>query len=128
MSVPIWLITGCSSGFGASLALLALRNGHHVIATSRTPSKSPELVSEVEKLGGKWLSLDVCGGNIADVVQEATNLYGRIDILVNNAAYALLGAFETIRLVKKEIRQRVTDRSTVIRRLENRWTPIYSAL
>jgi NADP-dependent 3-hydroxy acid dehydrogenase YdfG len=105
MPAPIWLITGCSSGFGASLALLALRNGHHVIATSRTPSKSPELVYRVEKLGGKWLALDVCGADVANIVEEATNIYGKIDILVNNAGYALLGAFETIRLVNTEVRQ-----------------------
>lgn len=111
MSSPVWLITGCSSGFGASLALLALRNGHRVIATSRTPSKSPELVLEVEKMGGKWLALDVCASNIADVMEEAIQIYGKIDILVNNAAYALLGAFETFRLVNTTILRKVADNS-----------------
>lgn len=94
---PVWFITGCSSGFGASLALLALRNGHRVIATSRNPSRSPEIVSEVENLGGKWLALDVCSTIVAEVIEDATKIYGQIDILVNNAGYALLGAFESIR-------------------------------
>jgi len=99
MSHPVWFITGCSSGFGASLALFALRSGHKVIATSRNPSKSPELVSQIEELGGIWMKLDVCSAEseILKVLNEATNVYGRIDILVNNAGYALLGAFETIR-------------------------------
>ncbi|TVY19167.1 putative oxidoreductase [Lachnellula arida] len=98
MSPPIWLITGCSSGFGKSLALLALRSGHKVIATSRNPSKTPDLVSQVEKLGGVWHALDVCSPEpeLAKAIEKATNVWGRIDILVNAAGYALLGAFETI--------------------------------
>ncbi|KAH8590657.1 putative short chain oxidoreductase/dehydrogenase [Bisporella sp. PMI_857] len=94
-SSPVWFITGCSSGFGAALALLALKNGHRVIATSRNPSKSADLVSQVEGLGGKWLALDICGADVESVVEEATKIYGRIDILVNNAGYCLLGAFES---------------------------------
>jgi len=99
MSPTVWFITGCSSGFGTSLALLALRSGHKVIATSRNPSKTPELVSEVEKLGGVWHALDVCSPEpeLAKAIEKATNVWGRIDILVNGAGYALLGAFETIR-------------------------------
>ncbi|TVY86263.1 putative oxidoreductase, partial [Lachnellula willkommii] len=98
MSPPIWFITGCSSGFGKSLALLALRSGHKVIATSRNPSKSPDLVSQVEKLGGVWHALDVCSPEpeLAKAIEKATSVWGRIDILVNAAGYALLGAFETI--------------------------------
>jgi NAD(P)-dependent dehydrogenase (short-subunit alcohol dehydrogenase family) len=46
----VWFITGCSSGFGASLSLLALKAGHKVIATSRRPSKTPELVREVDDM------------------------------------------------------------------------------
>lgn len=96
---PVWLITGCSSGFGASLALCALRAGHKVIATSRTPSKTPNLVSEVEKLGGTWRTLDVCSPDVPSIIEEAVEVYGRIDYLVNNAGYALLGAFEDMRYV-----------------------------
>jgi NAD(P)-dependent dehydrogenase (short-subunit alcohol dehydrogenase family) len=99
MSTPVWFITGCSSGFGASLALLALRSGHKVIATSRNPSKTPELVSQIERLGGTWMQLDVCAPEpeLIKVIDKATSVHGKIDILVNNAGYALLGAFETIR-------------------------------
>jgi len=96
-STPVWLITGCSSGFGAALAILALKNGHRVIATSRNPSKSPDELEKVEKLGGRWLALDVCSPELPAVVDAATKIYGQIDILVNNAGYALLGAFETFR-------------------------------
>jgi NAD(P)-dependent dehydrogenase (short-subunit alcohol dehydrogenase family) len=95
-SSPVWFITGCSSGFGLSLATLALKAGHKVIATSRNPSSTPDLVSQVEKLGGKWLKLDVISPDATSVLGQAIALYGKIDILVNNAGYALLGAFETL--------------------------------
>ena len=63
-----WLITGCSSGFGLQLARHALAAGHHVIATSRTPSKTPELVQEVEsrnrlKLILPWLETRIQQGS-----------------------------------------------------------------
>lgn len=98
MAPRVWFITGSSSGLGLSLSLLLLRNGHHVIATSRNPSKTPDLVSQVKSLGGHWLQLDVTSpeSQLAPVVDEATSIYGQIDILVNCAAYAQLGAFEAV--------------------------------
>ncbi|KAL2069533.1 hypothetical protein VTL71DRAFT_14212 [Oculimacula yallundae] len=95
----IWLITGCSSGFGFSLALHVLKSSHLVIATSRNPSKTPDLVSQIEELGGKWMQLDVtCGEEeMKAFVERAENVYeeGRgIDVVVNNAGIAYLGAFE----------------------------------
>ncbi|PVH87761.1 putative short chain oxidoreductase/dehydrogenase [Cadophora sp. DSE1049] len=95
-SPGVWLITGCSSGFGLALALHVLNSGHKVLATSRNPSKTPDLVSRVESLGGTWLTLDICSpeGELASFIEKATAVYGVIDVLVNNAGYALLGAFE----------------------------------
>lgn len=93
----VWLITGCSSGLGLSLTLAALKAGHQVIATSRNPSKTPALVSEVQSLGGKWKSLDVSDPNSGNIVKEVIHDFGGIDVLINNAAVALLGAFEDIR-------------------------------
>jgi NAD(P)-dependent dehydrogenase (short-subunit alcohol dehydrogenase family) len=98
-SAPVWFITGCSSGFGATLALQALRAGHSVIATSRNPSKTPDLVSEVKKLGGVWLSLDVTAPDASSVVQSALKIHGHIDYFINNAGYSLLGAVEDMRHV-----------------------------
>jgi len=65
-----FLITGCSSGFGLSLAGIALAGGHTVIATSRNPSKTPELVREVESKGGKWIQLDVDSPDSSKVIEE----------------------------------------------------------
>lgn len=78
-----------------ALARLALSNHHRVIATSRNPSRTPELVTEIESLGGHFLALDVTSSSLSTILDDATAIYGHIDILVNNAGYALLGAFET---------------------------------
>jgi NADP-dependent 3-hydroxy acid dehydrogenase YdfG len=96
-SPQVWFITGCSSGFGAGLAKLALKSGHKVIASSRTPSKTPSLVQEVESLGGTWLQLDVNSKNLTTILDKAVSIYGPIDVLVNNAGYSILGALEDIR-------------------------------
>jgi len=94
--LQVWFITGCSSGFGASLSLLALKAGHKVIATSRNPSRTPDLVRQVEELGGIWLQLDVNAQNAAQVAVNAVQIYGRIDVLVNNAGFSLLGMLEDL--------------------------------
>lgn len=97
----VWIITGCSSGFGLSLARIALQAGHRVVATSRTPSKTPELVSEFEKLGGIWLPLDVMAplSTHQSLVSEAVRVFGRVDILVNGAGMATIGAVEDFRYI-----------------------------
>ncbi|KIV78397.1 hypothetical protein PV11_10119 [Exophiala sideris] len=95
-SKPVWLITGSSSGLGLALTRYALSQGHKVIATSRTPSKTPDLVSEVEQQGSKWLALDNTQSNqdIKATIERAEALFGGIDVLVNNAGYCVLGALE----------------------------------
>lgn len=95
----VWLITGSSSGFGTSLTFIALNAGHKVIATSRNPSKTPDLVKQVEDLGGIWLTLDVTDTpeNLQKVVAEGTKKFGRIDILANVAGIGILGALEDFR-------------------------------
>ncbi|KAI9650094.1 hypothetical protein NHQ30_000107 [Ciborinia camelliae] len=92
----VWLITGCSSGFGFQLCLKALKAGHKVIATSRNPTKNLDIVREIEELGGLWLALDIDSGEaeIKKLVEVGSKTYGRIDVLVNNAAVGILGAVE----------------------------------
>ncbi|KGO42135.1 Short-chain dehydrogenase/reductase SDR [Penicillium expansum] len=90
-----WLITGCSSGLGLSLARTAQSNGHKVIATSRQPSRTPELVSEITQNGGEWHTLDVDSPTAAsELVSKLESAGHYIDVLVNNAGYAILGAVE----------------------------------
>jgi NAD(P)-dependent dehydrogenase (short-subunit alcohol dehydrogenase family) len=97
-SNPVWLITGSSGGLGLALTRYALSQGHIVIATSRNPSRTPELVAEVEGQGGKWLTLDALWEEtvIKDTIQQAESIFGRLDIVVNNAAYCVLGSTEDV--------------------------------
>lgn len=89
-----WVITGCSSGFGIELVRIAQANGHFVIATSRNPSRTPDLVSEVEAKGGKWLRLDVDDADSAAVLEAVERDGHAIDVLVNNAGFGLYGCAE----------------------------------
>ncbi|KAL9110596.1 MAG: hypothetical protein Q9227_004954 [Pyrenula ochraceoflavens] len=97
---PTWLITGCSSGLGLSLAQTVLSRGHNVIASSRNPSKTPEAVKSITShANGRWIALDVTASpvELASKAKEAESLFGgRIDVLVNNAGYSILGALEDI--------------------------------
>ncbi|SPQ26579.1 b0a0215d-3773-4c25-9af7-1553c807da22 [Thermothielavioides terrestris] len=97
MAPLVWFITGASSGFGLSLSLHALSAGHQVVATVRNTAKSAEAVQKIQEKGGKIVELDVTKPDtIAQAVREAESTYGRIDVLVNNAGYSLLGAVEDL--------------------------------
>lgn len=88
-----WLITGCSSGFGLSLARTVQAGGHKVIATSRNPL--PEQVSEIEAKGGKWLKLNVTDRNSSRFVEDLEKSGTAIDVLVNNAGYSIFSPVES---------------------------------
>ncbi|KAI2713685.1 hypothetical protein CBS147332_5425 [Penicillium roqueforti] len=90
----VWLITGCSSGLGLALARAAQSNGHKVLATSRQPSRTPEIVSEITQNGGDWHTLDVDSPTAASELVSKLESTHKIDVLVNNAGYAILGAVE----------------------------------
>jgi NAD(P)-dependent dehydrogenase (short-subunit alcohol dehydrogenase family) len=99
MSRPFsFLITGGSSGLGLNLALAALRSGHKVIATARNVTKAKQASPEVENLGGSWLTLDVTSPDTEIIVKSAVEEYG-VNVLVNSAGYALLGAVEDMEYV-----------------------------
>lgn len=98
-----WFITGSSSGFGLELVRIAQANGHFVIATSRNPGRTPELVSEVEAKGGKWLKLDVDDADSAQVIENLEKDGQAIDVLVNNAGFGLYGSAE--QFAEEEVRR-----------------------
>ena len=91
---PVWLITGCSTGFGRELAKLVLARGWRAVVTARDPSKVSDIV---EGYGDRALvlPLDVTRrAQIDAVVASTTQRFGRIDALVNNAGYGYLAAIE----------------------------------
>ncbi|KAK3994468.1 hypothetical protein QBC44DRAFT_286283 [Cladorrhinum sp. PSN332] len=102
MSIPTkklhltFLITGCSSGLGLLLSRCVLSHGHTLIATSRDPSRTPQLVSEIESLGGRWHTLDVNSPTAGAELVAALSLSGiQIDVLINNAGFSIHAPVET---------------------------------
>ncbi|CAG4903222.1 oxidoreductase [Paraburkholderia gardini] len=91
---PVWLITGCSTGFGRELAKLVLERGWRAVVTARDASKVQD-IAEGHQGRALVLPLDVTKrGQIDHVVAQATQQFGRIDALVNNAGYGYLAAIE----------------------------------
>lgn len=91
-----WLITGASSGLGASIALAALRAGHKVIGTARDVAKAQKTYPDVEKNGGSWVQLDVNQSDAQAIVDKVVREQ-QVTVLVNNAAYAYQGPLEELR-------------------------------
>ncbi|WP_213771854.1 oxidoreductase [Bradyrhizobium sp. dw_78] len=94
VDAPVWFITGCSTGFGREFARAALAHGFRLVATARDPKKLDDIVAGHE---GKAiaLALDVTNADqIKHAVSEAERVFGRIDVLVNNAGYGYLAAVE----------------------------------
>jgi NAD(P)-dependent dehydrogenase (short-subunit alcohol dehydrogenase family) len=105
MTTKTWFITGTSSGFGRILTEKLLARGDRVAATLRKPSALDDLK---QKYGDKlWIEiLDVTDHlAIRRVVDKAFAELGRIDVIVNNAGYALFGAAEE--LTHKQIRHEI---------------------
>lgn len=87
----IWFITGISRGLGRELARAVLAQGDVVIGTTRDGK------ADLEPAGGELhvLPLEVTDRSQAkEIVARAHELYGRLDVVVNNAGYGLLGAVE----------------------------------
>src|SRR6266545_871984 len=92
----VWFITGSSRGFGREFALAALERGDQVAATARDAGTLNDLV---ERFGDAVLPLrvDVTDrAQVFDAVAAAQQRFGRLDVVVNNAGYALVGAVEEI--------------------------------
>ncbi|AMM15840.1 short-chain dehydrogenase [Burkholderia sp. PAMC 28687] len=89
----VWFITGASRGIGAEIAAAALANGDAVVATARKSKAISETLGEQAAL--LPVDLDVTNEAAAhEAVKLATERFGRIDVLVNNAGYGLAGAVE----------------------------------
>ncbi|KAK4904186.1 hypothetical protein LTR49_026310 [Elasticomyces elasticus] len=97
MSSYKWLVTGASAGLGAQIALAALGAGHSVIAAARDVSKARSTYPKIEDLGGSWLELDVTSIETENIIAKAAK-EERVNVIVNNAGYALEGPLEALSL------------------------------
>lgn len=96
----VWLVTGCSSGFGRELVLAALAAGDRVMATARKPDQ----LTEFTRIGGdrvRTAALDVTDASSIDAAVAATLAeFGRIDVVVNNAGFGAYGAVEEMSMAE----------------------------
>ncbi|MCQ6959333.1 SDR family NAD(P)-dependent oxidoreductase [Mucilaginibacter aquariorum] len=93
-SGKVWFITGASRGFGRVWADAALKRGDKVVATAR---KLESIADLKEKYGANVLTLelDVTNPNqVKATVAQAHAHFGRLDIVLNNAGYSLVGTIE----------------------------------
>ena len=92
--MPVWLITGCSTGFGRDLAKAVLDRGHRVVVTARDPASVTDLVHGLEDRA-LALALDVTDRDQAEAaVGAAEARFGGVDVLVNNAGIGYFAAVE----------------------------------
>jgi NAD(P)-dependent dehydrogenase (short-subunit alcohol dehydrogenase family) len=93
--MSVWFITGSARGLGREIASAALAAGHQVVATARDRAAAATALGTSERL--LTVSLDVTDAEqVASAVRQATEAFGRIDVLVNNGGFGLLGAVEEI--------------------------------
>lgn len=92
MAPLVWLVTGCSSGFGDAFARELLERGEKVIATARNLRS----ITSLATAGAHILELDVTASvdEVNKVIQKSLNVYGRIDVLLNNAGFVHTGGVE----------------------------------
>ena len=93
----VWFITGAGSGIGAATARAALKAGDKVVATGRNLDKVHNALRDVASESVAFVQLDVANEAQAKAAaEEAVKTFGRIDALLNNAGYSLLGNFEEL--------------------------------
>jgi len=99
----VWFITGSGSGIGAGIARAALKAGERVVATARNLAKARNTLRDVAGENVAFVQLDVTDESQAKAaVGRAVNQFGRIDVAVNNAGYAVMGNFEELSIADIE--------------------------
>lgn len=93
MSKKIIVITGASSGMGKDFALALLREGHTVYGLARRKEKMNDIV----RAGGVAIAMDITNeSQVANAVQHILGEQEKIDVLINNAGYAVYGTVEEV--------------------------------
>lgn len=93
----VWFITGAGRGIGAHIVDAALAQGDQVVASGRTQSQLQERFGDADPARLLLVELDVAvEAQALPAVEAAVARFGRIDVLVNNAAYGQLGNLEEV--------------------------------
>jgi NAD(P)-dependent dehydrogenase (short-subunit alcohol dehydrogenase family) len=101
----VWFVTGSSRGLGRNFVEAALSRGDKVAATARTTASFDELVAAYGE-AVLPLAMDVTDkAAVFESVQRAKEHFGRLDVIVNNAGYAQIGAIEE--LTEQELRDQL---------------------
>jgi NAD(P)-dependent dehydrogenase (short-subunit alcohol dehydrogenase family) len=96
MAPKVFLITGCSTGFGFDLVNVCIANGQHVVATARKSSALEDQFTGANDSNLFLYDLDVTSQDSIDkAFAAAQTKFGRVDVVVNNAGYGLGGEFES---------------------------------
>jgi NADP-dependent 3-hydroxy acid dehydrogenase YdfG len=89
-------LAGTSSGFGAILVNYALERGDLVIASARNLASIQDKFTSSDRLHLLQLDLTWDAGRIKAAVDEGAKVWGRIDVLINNAGFGILGFMEEV--------------------------------
>lgn len=93
-NIPVWFITGCSTGFGRELSKLILSRGWNAVVTARNVDQIKDIVEGHENRS-LVLSLDVTDkAQVVSAIAKAEQTFGKIDVLVNNAGYGYFSSIE----------------------------------
>ncbi len=102
-NTKVWFVTGASKGFGLALVQLLLANGNKVAATSRNAAA---IENKIGRHRENLLALTVDITNeiaVKAAIAQTISRFGRLDVVVNNAGYAILGSVEEVS--EQEFRQ-----------------------
>ncbi|KAI0780661.1 NAD-P-binding protein [Trametes elegans] len=111
----VWLITGTSTGLGYGLAEIALEKGDSVVATARNPAALDSLAAKFPKERLLTLKVDVTvPDDISAAFARAKEVFGRLDVVVNNAGYADLGEVESTDLARARLNMDTNFWGTVV--------------
>jgi citronellol/citronellal dehydrogenase len=117
-------ITGASRGIGLAIALRAARDGANIAVAAKTAEPHPKLAgtihtaaAEIERAGGRALPLVVDvrdEANVAAAVRQCVEIFGGIDVCINNASAINLGSTEQIDMRRYDLIQQINTRGTFV--------------